>query len=54
MIRPVRWLAAASLFLAAPLQAQNPITIRAGRMIDGVGGVTQNVVVTVEIGRAHV
>jgi imidazolonepropionase-like amidohydrolase len=51
MIRPHRWLAAVALALTAPLAAQSPVTIRAGTLIDGVGGVQRNVVVTVEGGR---
>jgi imidazolonepropionase-like amidohydrolase len=51
MIRSARWLAALTLLLAVPAAAQNPITIRAGRLIDGVGGVSTNVVVTVDGGR---
>ena len=37
--------------LAAPLQAQAPITLRVGMLLDGRGGVQRDVVVTVEGGR---
>lgn len=52
MLRSLRPLAVLAL-LAAPLQAQTqaPITIRAGTLIDGRGGVQRNVVVTVQDGR---
>ena len=56
MIRSVRRLALLCLLvtlpaLARPLAAQAPITIRAGTMIDGKGGVQRNVVVTIQDGR---
>jgi imidazolonepropionase-like amidohydrolase len=52
MIHPARCLVAfLVLALSAPLSAQNPVTIRAGTLIDGVGGVQRNVVVTVDGGR---
>jgi imidazolonepropionase-like amidohydrolase len=55
MMRSARHLAAATaaltLALAAPAAAQSPITIRAGTLVDGVGGAQRNVVVTVDGGR---
>ena len=42
---------AAAAFSAGPVVAQEAVTIRAGRLIDGLGNVQQDVIVTVQNGR---
>ena len=51
--RLFRWTLTAllSFSFASPILAQDPIHIRAGTLIDGMGGVERNVVVTVDGGK---